>query len=82
MKRSVFIICVSLFISTFFINPCFAVDWKQDFEDMCGKTERAEGMSDDELSSMITECERVLKEATESDDPQKKVFLFRIKKCR
>lgn len=80
MKSKCLVIFAFLFLS-YFSGVCIAGDWKQDFENMCGKTETAESMSDAELSTIITECERVKKEAEESKDPQKKVFLFRIKKC-
>lgn len=81
MKRMHLIASAFILFSFLFTGLCLAGDWKQDFEEMCGKTERAESMSVDELSTIITECERVQKEAEESTDPQKKIYIFRIKKC-
>jgi hypothetical protein len=56
--------------------------WKELFEDVCGKVMGAESMSEQELTSMVEKADKAAPMIQASDDPGKKVYLMRLKKCR
>jgi hypothetical protein len=62
--------------------PAAAVEWREDFERLCAGIETAEGMSSEELEGAVKECDKLLKTLEEIDNPKKKMFIFRLKKCR
>jgi hypothetical protein len=63
----------------------FAADvpeWLDEFEDICSQTMDAQSLSDEELQSLVERCEKLLPIIEQSTFSKKKVYLFRIKKCR
>ena len=56
--------------------------WKDDFNRLCAQTATAEGLSVHELDNLAAECDRVIQVVGRSDAPERKVYLFRLKKCR
>ena len=56
--------------------------WKEDFERLCSLMEEASGLPDGKLTELIEESDHLLKTIEKLDDPQKKIYLFRLKKCR
>ena len=56
--------------------------WKELFEDVCGQVMGAESMSEKDLVAMVEKADKVLPMIQASDDPAKKVYLMRLKKCR
>jgi hypothetical protein len=70
---SIFLICsVSLYAET----------WRADFDRLCSYTQEAEALSVKELKDLIAECDKLLEVIQKSDIAEKKVYLFRLKKCR
>lgn len=57
-------------------------DWRDEFNRICGRTGEAGQMSEAELSQLITDSERLRERIAGSTDPDRKVYLFRIGKCR
>src|SRR6266545_4214349 len=56
--------------------------WLPDFDDICGKTQDAGSMTREELTAFVAKCDKVRAAIENSDNPQKKVYLFRLEKCR
>ncbi len=56
--------------------------WKDRFDEICGKVQIAESLSTEELQKLIRESEELIKRLQEIDQPVKKVYIFRLKKCR
>ena len=52
------------------------------FNELCGRTDQAEALTVEELTTMIAECDSLEKKITHSSHPKKKILLFRLKKCR
>jgi hypothetical protein len=52
------------------------------FNELCGRTEHAETLSAEEITSMIARCDSLMETITKGTHPRKKVLLFRLKKCR
>ena len=59
-----------------------AATWQEDFERLCGATETADSLSVEELQSLVAECDTLLETIDKQADKQKKIYLFRLKKCR
>src|SRR5512139_1801943 len=59
-----------------------ADDWKAAFEDICSKVDVSGTLSAKELETLIERADKLMPEIQRSDDPSKKVYLQRLKKCR
>lgn len=71
------------FIMFFIITvPVHANEWRGEFDRLCGYTQEAEKFTIDELKGFMSECDKLSETITASDSPNKKVFIFRLKKCR
>lgn len=56
--------------------------WRDEFERICGKTGEAGQMGEAELTKLISESERLREKIESGNDPDRKVYLFRVRKCR
>jgi hypothetical protein len=56
--------------------------WKETFEEVCGQVMGAESMNEKELAAMVEKADKLLPVIQASDDPGKKVYVMRLKKCR
>ena len=59
-----------------------AEEWKASFEDICSKVDVSGDLSTKELETLIERADKLMPEIQRSDDPSKKVYLQRLKKCR
>jgi len=59
-----------------------AETWKTSFDEICGKVQGADSLSNQELTAMIDKADKLAPEIQKSEDPAKKVYLQRLKKCR
>ena len=77
-------ICFFVFLTMFPMEEGFAdqQDWRQEFARICSKTGAADQLSGQELDSLINDSEKLLKIIGSKDDPDVKLYLIRIKKCR
>jgi len=55
---------------------------QEDFDKLCVHTQDAERLSLERLQELVTECDKLQKRIEESNDPKKKLLLFRLNKCR
>jgi len=62
--------------------PSAAGNWKDSFNDICSKTQASDTLSIKELSSLIEQSDKLMPEIQASDDPSKKIYVQRLKKCR
>jgi len=82
MKKSV---CIILLLFVFI--PCFAPyaaaqSWIEDFDRICAQGEIADSLPTATLRELTLESDKLLVVIEGSTDPRKKVFTFRLKKCR
>jgi hypothetical protein len=63
-------------------TPSAAGNWKDSFDDICSKTQGSDSLSVKELSTLIERADKLMPEIQASDDPSKKIYLQRLKKCR
>jgi hypothetical protein len=71
---------MSLFIAT---SVSFAEDaWIAEFEDLCGMTDLSDSLTIEVLKSLIERCDKLKPVIESSDNAQKKVYIFRLDKCK
>ena len=56
--------------------------WKQEFEDICAKTQDAMVLSPDELRSLVARCDKLLPDIEKLEPSERKVFTRRLQACR
>ncbi len=56
--------------------------WKDRFDDICSRVQIAESLSKAELRDLIKRSDELIKELEKLNLPVKKVYIFRLKKCR
>jgi hypothetical protein len=57
-------------------------DWKNEFDDICGKTQDAADYSSEELTHLIDRCNRIMPLIEKLDQTQRKVYMKRLLMCR
>jgi hypothetical protein len=56
--------------------------WRQEFDDLCSKTQDAMTLSEDQLSDFIRRCDALAPQIDKLDDSRKKVYSSRLRMCR
>jgi len=65
------------------VSTAFGAEaWKDEFDRLCGVTDQATTFSEEELKTLIHDCDKLTEILKGMDIPKKKLYLFRIKKCR
>lgn len=72
------VLCLSLLDSPL----SHAASWKEDFERICSYADDVTELDPANLTALISESDQLLKAIEALGDPQKKVYIFRLKKCR
>ena len=74
------VVAISLFITH---GVSFAEDaWIAEFEDICSRTDSADSLTVEALQSLVERCDKLRAVIENSDNVQKKVYLFRLDKCK
>jgi hypothetical protein len=69
--------------SVLFGGLVFADDaWKNSFDEICSKIQTADNLSVQELTALMEKTDKLQPEIQASNDPSKKIYLQRLKKCR
>jgi hypothetical protein len=67
---------------SYFSPSVSAQSWIADFDSICAQAEFAESLPTAKLKELIAESDKLLGVIDASNDPRKKVHIFRLKKCR
>ena len=70
------LICVS---SLSFANE---KSWTDEYNSICGDSQEAVLLPREKINILIDKCDKLLKKIDASDNPRKKIFKFRIEKCK
>jgi hypothetical protein len=57
-------------------------DWRNEFDDVCSRTQDAMMFSPDELKNLLARCDKLKPRIEKLDETQRKVFLKRLQLCR
>ncbi len=83
IRKSCFCLVLACTLCAAMAPRAFAEEsWKEAFDDVCGKVQFAENLTTQEIAALIEKADKILPEIEKSDDPGKKIFIMRLKKCR
>lgn len=82
--RQVFLVLVIavLFAGNWAVAVQGEENWRAEFDRICARTGEAGKMSEAELNQLISDSEKLREKIVGSNDPDRKVYLFRVGKCR
>lgn len=63
-------------------GPLRAASLQEEFDAICIHTQGAEGLSIKKLQGLISQSDKLREAIEKSNNPKKKVLLFRLNKCR
>jgi hypothetical protein len=81
IKKFLILSLITLFTFVFHESP-FAKDWHEEFEYICSKVEMGDSLSIEDLKSLIERADALLKTLENVNEPSKKIYIFRLKKCK
>lgn len=65
------------------VRPARAEEnWKQEFEEVCGKTDDSMNMTMDELKALMARCDKLKPLIEAQEETTRKVYLKRLQMCR
>lgn len=80
------LITTLLFFSTICLFPFTSyadeTAWRKEYNSICGNRQEAVVLSKEELVSLIDKCDHLLYVINASENPRKKIYIFRLTKCR
>lgn len=82
MKKSIFRIMLSALLIFSVSGFASAQSWTESFDRICASADVADTLSTERLKELVVESDELLKVIESGSDPRKKVYLFRLKKCR
>lgn len=81
-KRFIYRLLVLLGVMLAYTVSVYAENWVEDFNMLCSKTEDADSLSPEQLEELIEQSDSLLDTIQKSEHKQKKIYIFRLKKCR
>jgi hypothetical protein len=81
-KRTIGANLLLFLLLSYFSPSVSAQSWVADFDSICAQVEFAESLPTANLKELIAESDKLLGVIETSNDPRKKVYIFRLKKCR
>ena len=69
-------------VSSLVVQEVHAQEWKDEFDDICGKTTNAMNLSREELKALIDRCDKLRLTMNQLEETQKKVYLKRLSLCQ
>jgi hypothetical protein len=65
------------------VRPARAEEnWKQEFEEVCGKSDEAMILTSDELKVLLARCDKLKPVIEAEEETTRKVYLKRLQMCR
>src|SRR4030066_1257495 len=79
---SIFICVISLYVSLTSSSYANQELWKEEFNELCGDTQKAATLGQDDLNKLVARCDKLSSELEGSDSTQKKAYIYRTEKCK
>jgi len=79
---SIFICVISLYISLPSSSYANQELWREEFNALCGDTQKAATFGQDDLKELVVRCDKLSSELEGSDSAQKKAYIYRVEKCK
>jgi hypothetical protein len=81
-KRNTGIVLFLFLLMSYFSPLASAQSWIEDFDRICGQAEDADSLPTAKLKELVMESDKLLEVIEAGNDPRKKVYIFRLRKCR
>ena len=81
-KRNTGFVLFLLLLMSYFSPLASAQSWIEDFDKICGQAEDADSLPTAKLKELVMESDKLLEVIEAGSDPRKKVYIFRLRKCR
>lgn len=90
MQRVFFIFLIFIFTLSFLhvgtthatSNEDNRPEWKKEFDEICAKVQVGNDLKKEELEALIKRADTLIEDIEKLNIPSKKVYLFRLKKCK
>ena len=80
IAKILFLIAILICVSTLsFANE---ESWRDEYNSICGDSQEAVLLPREEINTLIDKCDKLLNKIKAADNPRKKIFIFRIEKCK
>jgi len=79
---SIRIFLISILICVSSLSYANEKSWMDEYNIICGDTQEAVQLPGEEIKTLIDKCDKLLNKIKAADNPRKKIFIFRIEKCR
>ncbi len=77
----VIVLCYLVF-ATVNLSLANEESWLRELDELCGSSQAAMTLSSEEVTTLVERCDRIIAEITGTDNPRKKLYLFRLERCR
>ena len=81
-KRNTGIVLFMFLLMSYFSPLASAQSWIEDFDKICSQAEEADSLPTAKLKELVLESDKLLEVIEAGNDPRKKVYIFRLRKCR
>ncbi len=81
-KRNAGIVLFLFLLMSYFSPLASAQSWIEDFDRICSQAEDADSLPTAKLKGLVVESDKLLEVIEAGNDPRKKVYIFRLRKCR
>ena len=81
-KRNTGIVLFLFLLMSYFSPLATAQSWDEDFDKICSQAEDADSLPTAKLKELVMESDKLLEVIEAGNDPRKKVYIFRLRKCR
>ncbi len=81
-KRNTGIVLFLFLLMSYFSPVVSAQSWIEEFDRICGQTQDADSLPTAKLKELVAESDKLPEVIEAGNDPGKKVYIFRLKKCR
>jgi hypothetical protein len=81
-KRNTGFVLFLLLLMFYFSPQASAQPWIEDFDKICSQAEDADSLPTAKLKELVMESDKLLGVIEAGNDPRKKVYIFRLRKCR
>jgi len=73
---------LTIFVNTFALCDESSEGWREEFARICARSAEPEALDEAELTRLIDESEHLREKIANSTEPDSRVYLFRLNKCR
>jgi hypothetical protein len=82
LPASIACIAVIILSVSSFVYAVEPYEWNDEFEEICSMVQIGDTLTREELRTLIERADRLMPKIQSSDHPSRRIYIFRLKKCR